>query len=93
MTTKKKKTNYKEQIDETYEIDFDLFTVEEIVKIIDFYHLMKKYVNHKVKKDVIKNAYYEYKNIIHNLALEKKYNQRFFEKTGISIYQEIKSID
>ncbi len=93
MIAKKKRTSHKEQIDETYEIDFDLFTVEEIVKIIDFYHLMKKYVNHKVKKDVIKNAYYEYKNIINNLALEKKYNQRFFEKTGISIYQEIKSID
>jgi hypothetical protein len=92
MTTKTRKKNL-EQIDETYEIDYDLFTIDEIVKIINFYHLMKKYVHHKVNKETIKNAYYEYKNIIHNLALEKKYNQRFFEKSGISIYQVIKSID
>lgn len=90
----KKKTNKNQEIiDETYEIDYDLFTVDEIVKIINFYHLMKKYVNRKVKKVDIKNAYYEYKNIINNLALEKKYNETFFKKTGISIYQVIKSID
>lgn len=88
--TKKKKT---EQIDETYEIDYDLFTVDEIVKIIHFYHLMKQYVRHKVSKETIQHAYYEYKNIIHNLALEKKYNQRFFEQSGISIYQVMKSMN
>ena len=30
----KKKYNNKETLDETYEIDYDLFTVEEIIKII-----------------------------------------------------------
>lgn len=89
----KKKIKDNEVIDETYEIDYDLFTVEEIVKIINFYHLVRKYVKHKVNKADIKNAYYEYKNIIHNIALEKKYNESFFKKTGISIYQLMKSID
>ena len=36
----KKKYNNKETLDETYEIDYDLFTVEEIIKIIQFYQLM-----------------------------------------------------
>ncbi|MCM1259986.1 MAG: UPF0223 family protein [Prevotella sp.] len=86
----KKKTN--ETIDSTYEIDYDLFTVDEIIKIIEFYHTMTKYVNHKVSKDIIKTRYLEYKNIIHNLSLEKKYNERFYKSTGISIYEEMKQI-
>ena len=86
----KKKTN--ETIDSTYEIDYDLFTVDEIIKIIEFYHAMTKYVNHKVSKDIIKTRYLEYKNIIHNLSLEKKYNERYYKSTGISIYEEMKKV-
>ena len=58
----KKKYNKKETLDETYEIDYDLFTVEEIIKIIQFYQLMGQYKNNKVSKQKIKEAYLEYKN-------------------------------
>ena len=54
----KKKYNKKETLDETYEIDYDLFTVEEIIKIIQFYQLMGQYKNNKVSKQKIKEAYY-----------------------------------
>lgn len=81
----KKKYNKKETLDETYEIDYDLFTVEEIIKIIQFYQLMGQYKNNKVSKQKIKEAYLEYKNIINNLSLEKRYNENFYQKTGISI--------
>ena len=86
----KKKYNNKETLDETYEIDYDLFTVEEIIKIIQFYQLMGQYKNNKVSKQKIKEAYLE---DINNLSLEKRYNENFFQKTGISIYQTIKSIE
>ena len=66
----KKKYNNKETLDETYEIDYDLFTVEEIIKIIQFYQLMGQYKNNKVSKQKIKEAYLEYKNIINNLSLQ-----------------------
>ena len=66
----KKKYNKKETLDETYEIDYDLFTVEEIIKIIQFYQLMGQYKNNKVSKQKIKEAYLEYKNIINNLSLQ-----------------------
>ena len=89
----KKKYNNKETLDETYEIDYDLFTVEEIIKIIQFYQLMGQYKNNKVSKQKIKEAYLEYKNIINNLSLEKRYNENFYQKNGISIYQTIKSIE
>ena len=89
----KKKYNKKETLDETYEIDYDLFTVEEIIKIIQFYQLMGQYKNNNVSKQKIKEAYLEYKNIINNLSLEKRYNENFYQKTDISIYQTIKSIE
>lgn len=89
----KKKYNKKETLDETYEIDYDLFTVEEIIKIIQFYQLMGQYKNNKVSKQKIKEAYLEYKNITNNLSLEKRYNENFYQKTDISIYQTIKSIE
>ena len=76
----KKKYNNKETLDETYEIDYDLFTVEEIIKIIQFYQLMGQYKNNKVSKQKIKEAYLEYKNIINNLSLEKRYNENFYQK-------------
>lgn len=74
-------------------IDYDLFTTEEIVKIFNFYSLMERTKNQKVNKETILESYYEYKNIINNLSLEKKYDQNFFKITGISIYQTIKRLE
>ena len=74
-------------------IDYDLFTTEEIVKIFNFYSLMERTKNQKVNKETILESYYEYKNIINNLSLEKKYDQNFFKITGISIYQTIKKLE
>lgn len=73
-------------------IDYDLFTTEEIVKIFNFYSLIMRNKNHHLKKETILESYYEYKNIINNVSLEKKYDKTFFETTGISIYQTIKNL-
>ena len=89
----KKKYNKKETLDETYEIDYDLFTVEEIIKIIQFYQLMGQYKNNKVSKQKIKEAYLEYKNIINQLDKEQLEEEikvpenlnsvlRYYQKTG-----------
>lgn len=70
----------------SYDIDYDIFTTEEIIKIINFYNLTIKYTKHKVKYDDFINSYNEYRNIINSIAMEKRYNKSFYEKTGISIY-------
>ncbi len=70
----------------SYDIDYDIFTTEEIIKIINFYNLVVKYSKNKVPYTEFINAYNEYRNIINSIALEKKYNKSFFEKTGLSIY-------
>lgn len=74
-------------------IDYDLFTTEEIVKIFNFYSLMERTKHQNIKSETILESYREYKNIINNISLEKKYDQNFFKTTGISIYQTIKKLE
>lgn len=74
-------------------IDYDLFTTEEIVKIFNFYSLMERTKHQNIKSEIILESYHEYKNIINNISLEKKYDQNFFKITGISIYQTIKRLE
>lgn len=87
---KNKKVNTEEF---SYDIDYDIFTTDEIVKIIGFYQNVMKYQKHKINKKELKESYLVYRNIINSISLEKKYNKNFFDKTGISIYHLIKSLD
>lgn len=87
--TKKKQTQNTEEI---VNIDFELFSTEEIVTIFSFYNLMEKNKKHPVKPAQLLSAYQAYRNIINSISLEKQYNKQFEEKTGISIYHVIKSL-
>lgn len=86
----KKKTTTDDQI--LFDIDYDMFTTDEIIKIYNFYNLMIKHHKKPMNKDKVLTAYREYKNIINNISLEKKYNKEFEKCTGISIYQEISKL-
>lgn len=85
-----KEKNYEEEYD--FNLDYDMFTTEEIVKIYNFYKLVIR--NHKniKRKDQILSEYDNYRKIINNKALEKKYDKNFEQKTGISIYHLIKEL-
>ncbi len=74
------------------DIDYDLFTTEEIVKIFNFYSFMSRTKNHKFKAEEIINNYNEYRHIINNQSLQKKYDRNFEKVTGISIYKIINSL-
>ena len=73
------------------QIDYELFTTEEIVKIFNFYSLIERTKHQNIKKDELLNAYKEYRNIINNIALQKKYDKNFEKVSGVSIYQIITS--
>lgn len=88
MKQKKQTTNMEEIVN----IDFELFSTEEIVSIFSFYSLMEKNNKHPLKKELVLNAYQNYRNIINSISLEKQYNKQFEEKTGISIYHVIKNL-
>ena len=81
----------KEQ-DYNYQIDYDMFTTMEIVKIIEFFRLIESTKTKKVKKELLVSKYREYQNILRNKSLEKKYDKMLYEKSHISIYQVMKSV-
>ena len=75
-----------------YKIDYELYTVDELVKIIKFFQLIEKTKNKRVAKDELINGYNEYRNILKNKALEKEYDRMLFEKSHVSIYDVMKNV-
>ena len=87
-----KKDNKELELKE-YDIDYDMFSLEEIVKIVAFFDLIEK-INRgrKYKKEDAINKYNEYRNILNNKSLEKKYDKMFFNLSKVSIYHTMKDI-
>lgn len=74
-----------------YEIDYDLFGVMEIVKIIEFFKLVESTSFKRVNNDLLILKYNEYRNILNNKALEKKYDKMLYNKSKVSIYKVVKN--
>lgn len=94
MKTKNKNanTNIKEE-EKEYFIDYELFSVEEIVKICAFFKLIENISKgRKYKKDEVIMKYNEYRNILNNKALEKKYDKCLQEERKVSIYDTMKRV-
>jgi uncharacterized protein YktA (UPF0223 family) len=87
----KKEKDYESQYD--FEIDYDLFNTDEIVKIFNFFGLILKNAKRPVNKDLLLKEYNEYRRILNNKTLEKQYDKNFEKKTGISIYKTISKIN
>ena len=88
------KKDNKEKLElKEYTIDYDMFSLEEIVKIIAFFELIEK-INKKKKYDKAKaiEKYNEYRSILNNKSLEKKYDKMLEKLTGASIYHTMKEI-
>ena len=79
-------------MDEKYDIDYEILTVYEIVKIIEFFSLIEQTKNKKIKPDVLLSKYREYQNILNNKTLEKKYDKMLQKKSKISIYEVMKPL-
>ena len=75
-----------------YKIDYELYSVDELVKIIKFFQLIEKTKTKRVAKDELINGYNEYRNILKNKALEKEYDRMLFEKSHVSIYDVMKNV-
>ena len=74
-----------------YLIDYDMFSVEEIVKIINFMRLVEDTKRKKVNKDLLVSKYNEYRSILNNKTLEKQYDKMLLKKSGVSIYETVKN--
>ena len=73
-----------------YEIDYDMFSTMEIVKIIEFFRLIESTKVKKINPKMLVDKYHEYQNILHNKSLEKKYDKMLQKKSNISIWDTVK---
>ena len=86
----KKKTD---EIIKEYTIDYDMFSLEEVVKIISFFKTIENInKNKKYKKDAVIEKYNEYRSILNNKSLEKQYDKMLEKRSNVSIYQTMKMV-
>lgn len=74
-----------------YQIDYDMFSTIEIVKIIEFFRLIESTKTKKVNSNTLVDKYHEYQNILKNKSLEKKYDKMLQKKSNISIWDTVKN--
>lgn len=80
-------------MDFEYKIDYEMFSALEIIKIVEFFQLIEKTKTRSIDKTLLISKYQEYRNILRNKTLEKKYDQMLYEKSKVSIYKVMKSLD
>ena len=74
------------------EIDLELFKLEEVIQIMQFFSDFEKVLKNKGNKKSLISSYRNYQSIINNKSLEKQYDKVMEEKTGVSIYKYMKSL-
>lgn len=74
-----------------YQIDYDMFSTMEIVKIIEFFRLIESTKTKKVNPKMLVEKYREYQNILKNKTLEKKYDKMLQNKSNVSIWDTVKN--
>ena len=73
-----------------YIIDFDLYSAHEIIRIVSFFRMVEEANKHTT--EALKQAYKEYKKIVANISLEKKYDAMLYQKSKVSIYQTMRKL-
>jgi uncharacterized protein YktA (UPF0223 family) len=74
----------------SYPIDYDLYTNEEIIILIEFLSLIEDANTKKVDKNVLLKKYREYQSIINNQSTEKTIDREYQKLSGYSVFQTIK---
>jgi uncharacterized protein YktA (UPF0223 family) len=76
----------------TYPIDYELYTKEEIIDIIDFLQAIEQANESSIKHDDLRDKYQVYRQIIRSKSMEKQIDKAFKKASGYSIYQTMKQI-
>ena len=76
----------------TYPIDYDLYSMDEIVDIIDFLQAIEQANESKIDSNVLLKKYDKYRKIIKSISMEKQIDKQFQKVSGYSIYKTIKKI-
>ncbi len=74
----------------TYPIDYDLYTNEEAILLIEFLALIEDANEGKVDKNLLIKKYKRFRSIINSVSTEKQMDKKFEKMSGYSIYKTIK---
>ncbi|KFZ26615.1 MAG: hypothetical protein KQ78_01140 [Candidatus Izimaplasma bacterium HR2] len=74
----------------SYPIDYDLYTPEEVVTLVEFYALIEDANEGKVNKEVLIKKHNEFRKILNSISIEKQIDKEFEKISGYSIYKTIK---
>jgi len=56
----------------SYPIDYDLYTPEEVVKLVEFYALVEDANEGKKNKEQLIKRYNEFRKIVNSISIEKQ---------------------
>ena len=73
----------------SYPIDYDLFTPEEVIKLVEFYALVEDANEGKANKDELSKKYNGFRKILNSVSMEKQIDKEFEKLSGYSIYKTI----
>jgi len=76
----------------SYPIDFDLYTTDEAIFLIEFLASIEDANNKKIIKLVLLENYKKYRNIINSISIEKQLDKDFEKLSGYSIFKTMKEI-
>lgn len=74
----------------TYPIDFDQFTTDEIIDIVEFLSMVEQANEGQVDPHILSHKHKRFRSIINSLSMEKQIDRDFEQLTGYSIYKTIK---
>jgi len=73
----------------TYPIDYEQFTTEEIITIVEFLDLVEQANTGKVDPVVFSKKHQEYRKVINSIAIEKQIDKAFQKVSGFSVHKTI----
>jgi len=74
----------------TYPIDYDQFTTDEVIVIVEFLALIEEANKSKVDANVLSKKHQDFRNVVNSIAIEKQIDRAFEKVSGFSIYKTIK---
>lgn len=73
----------------SYPIDYDLFTPEEVIILVEFFALIEDANEGKTNKELLMKKYNEFRKILNSLSMEKQIDKEFEKMSGYSIHKTI----
>lgn len=73
-----------------YPLDTEHWNTQEIIDVVNFYHLVEQAYEKGVKQEELMIAYTRFKQIVPSKSEEKKLGSKFEKESGYSIYKAVK---